>query len=278
MDDTTPTPIDLDTSTPNLARVSDYLLGGKDNFAADRRAAAELLAIAPEIKTMSEDYQAFHGRAVRYLAEQGIRQYINLTGALPTHRNTHEVAQSLIPDARVAYVADDPVVLCHARAILGRHPNTTVIEGDIRHPGQLLADPELRDLINPDEPIAVVVGGRLQYIPDTADPFGAVARLRDLLPAGSYLALTHVVFDLRPEAAKPVVDVYRHILSARAESDQDSDSGGRTREEVLRFFEGFDLVEPGLVYARRWRPENPLVAQAPCNAWITAGVGRKTGT
>src|SRR5512139_338043 len=157
MDEASRTPDELDTGTPNLARVSDYLLGGKDNFAADRRAAQELLAIAPEIKTMSEDYQAFHGRAVRFLAERGIRQFINLSGTLPTNRNTHEVAQSVVPDARVVYVADDPVVLVHARAILGRNPYTTVVEGDVRHPDELFADPRLRELLDLDQPIAVLV-------------------------------------------------------------------------------------------------------------------------
>jgi O-methyltransferase involved in polyketide biosynthesis len=261
-------PTDLDTTRPNVARMTDYFLGGKDNFAADRQAAEELLTIAPEILVMAKAAQAFQSRVVRYLVEHGITQFINVGSGLPTQNNTHEVARSISADARVVYVDDDPVVLSHARAILGRDPNTCVVKGDVLHPDELIADPDLRKLIDFDQPVAILIFGVLQFIPAEDDPFGSVARLRDLMPAGSYLVLTHVVFDTRPDAAEPIVDIYKQVLN-RAED------ASRTREEVLRFFDGLELVEPGLVYVREWRPDNPLAVQVSEKAWSVGGAARK---
>ncbi|MCW2915351.1 MAG: hypothetical protein JWN52_3419 [Actinomycetia bacterium] len=261
-------PADLDTTRPNVARMTDYFLGGKDNFAADRQAAEKLLTIAPEILVMAKAAQAFQSRVVRYLVEHGITQFINVGSGLPTQNNTHEVARSISADARVVYVDDDPVVLSHARAILGRDPNTCVVKGDVLHPDELIADPDLQKLIDFDQPVAILIFGVLQFIPAEDDPFGCVARLRDLMPAGSYLVLTHVVFDTRPDAAEPIVDVYKQVLN-RAED------ASRTREEVLRFFDGLELVEPGLVYVREWRPDNPLAVQVSEKAWSVGGAARK---
>ncbi|MDX6434038.1 MAG: hypothetical protein QOE54_6404 [Streptosporangiaceae bacterium] len=261
-------PADLDTTAPNLARMTDYFLGGKDNFAADRKAAEEVLAVAPEVLAIAQASQAFQVRMVRYLAEQGITQFINVRSGLPTQSNTHEVARSVRPDARVVYVDDDPVVLSHARAILGRDPLTRVVQGDVLHPDELIADPVLRELIGFDRPLAVLIFGALQFIPYEDDPLGSVARLRDAMPSGSYLALTHVVFDTRPDAVEPIVDIYRQILNR-------DENASRTREEVLPFFEGLKLVEPGLVYVREWRPDNPLAAQLPEKAWSVGGAARK---
>jgi hypothetical protein len=259
---------DLDTTRPNVARMTDYFLGGKDNFAADRKAAQELLAIAPEIPVMAKAAQAFQGRVVRYLIEHGITQFINVRSGLPTQSNTHQVARSFSADARVVYVDDDPVVLSHARAILGKDPHTGVVEGDVLHPDELIADPGLRKLIDFDRPLAILIFGGLQFIPDEDGPFASIARWRDSMPAGSHLALSHVVFDTRPDAAKPIVDIYRQILDR-------SEDASRTREQVLPFFDGLELVEPGLVYVREWRPDNPLAVQVPGKAWMVGGVARK---
>src|SRR4051812_23738961 len=149
-DDDRPNPVDL--SVPNIARMNDYFLGGKDNFAADREAADQVLAIAPEIKEMTEENRDFLGRMVRYLGSQGIRQFIDIGSGLPTQRNTHEVARAQTPDARVVYVDSDPVVLSHARALLVDSAQTSVLEGDIMHPAELLRDCRERDLVDLDEP------------------------------------------------------------------------------------------------------------------------------
>ncbi|GAA3508134.1 hypothetical protein FHR32_007539 [Streptosporangium album] len=262
-------PVHLDTSVPNVARMNDYFLGGKDNFAADRQAAEEVLAIAPEIRTISKEIQAFLGRAVRHLIDQGVTQFLAVEPGLPTQRNVHQVAQAIEPAARVAYVADDPVVLSHAQAILATDPRTIVVRGDVLHPDDLLAEPELRRFLDLDQPVAVVIPSALHFIPDEDDPFKNVALLRDALPVGSYLALAHVVFDTRPEAAGPLGDIYRKILNR-------SEDVSRTRRQVLRFFDGLELVEPGLVYVRQWRPDSALASHRPEKAWSVAGVARKT--
>ncbi|MER6177615.1 SAM-dependent methyltransferase [Streptosporangium sp. NPDC001681] len=258
----------LNTSVPNIARMNDYFLGGKDNFAADRKAAEEVLAIAPEIRAMSQEAQAFLRRATGYLVEQGMTQFVVLGSGLPTRNNVHQVAQAIAPDTRVVYVATDPVVLSHARAMLATNPHTTIVEGDVLHPRELLNDPELRRLIDLDLPVAVLILSALQFIPDEDDPHKNVAILRDAVPAGSHFAIGHVVFDTRPEAAGPLVDIYRKILGRHEDASRRSD-------QVLRFFDGLELVEPGLVYVRHWRPDNPLATQGREKTWTMGGVARK---
>ncbi|WP_433182586.1 SAM-dependent methyltransferase [Actinoallomurus sp. CA-150999] len=260
---------DVDTNVPNIARMNDYFLGGKDNFAVDRKAADELLAIAPEIKDMSVENRAFLGRAVRFLAEQGIEQFIDVGSGLPTQRNTHEVARSVTPDARIVYVDKDPVVLSHARAILVDNPQTAVVEGDVLHPEEVLAECRRRELIDLERPVAIVICGALHFIPHSDDPFKSVAWLRDAIPSGSHLAISHVVFDTHPDIVDPIEDIYRAIL------ERPGENAARTRDQVLPFFDGFELVDPGLVYLREWRPENPLEVRSPEKVWMLAGVGRK---
>jgi hypothetical protein len=245
--------------------MSDYLLGGKDNFAVDREFAERLLALAPEIGAMAVDVRDFQERVVRFLVEQGVRQFVNVASGLPTQRNTHEVAQSLAPGVRVVYVDDDPVVLSHARAILATNPDTGVVKGSILRPAEMLADPTLLRLIDLDRPVALLIPARLQYLPDTDDPFTCVAYLRDHVARGSYLAIGHAVFDARPELVAPMAEAFRHI-------DERSDQMPRTRDTVLRFFDGTELVDPGLVYIREWRPRGPR-ASRPEKAWVIGGVG-----
>jgi hypothetical protein len=261
----------LDTSTPNFARIGNYFIGGKDNFAADREAAEQILAIAPEIRTMARETQAFQGRAIRYLVEQGITQFINIGAGLPSQNNTHELAQSLTPDARVVYVAKDPVVLSHSRALLATDFRTGVMEGDILHVAELVADPVLREIIDTSRPLAVIMLSTLQWTPDEDCPFKCVAELRGWMPEGSYILIGHAVFDSRPEVAAPIVDIYKRVFK-RVED------ASRTREQVLGFFDGFELVEPGLVYIRQWRPDNPLNVHRPEKAWVVGAVARKLGS
>lgn len=260
---------EFDTSKPNIARMNDYFLGGKDNFAADRRAAESLLALAPELKTMATENRRFLGRAVRYIAEQGVRQFFDIGSGLPTRQNTHEVARAVVPGARVVYVDRDPVVISHGRAILACDERTAVVEGDILHPEEIVADCRVRRIVDFDEPMAIMIFGALHFIPHCDDPFTSVARLRDAIPAGSYLALSHAVFDGRPEAARPIEDIYRDIL------DRPGANGSRTSDDVRRFFDGFELVDPGLVYVRRWRPDIQPSERAAEAIWSVGGVGRK---
>jgi len=257
----------VDPKTPNLARMHDYFIGGKDNFAADREAAEALLAIAPEIRDMAREHLACRTRTVRYMVGEGIDQFIDIATALPTRDHPHQVARELRPGVRTVYVDRDPVVLTHARAILAADPDVAVVPGDVLHPEDLLAHPALRRLINLGRPAGVLIEGVLQYIPDSEGPYKAVARLRDGLPRGSLVAISHVVFDARPEAAEPIVEVFRGFLKRK-------ESAVRMRKDVLRFFDGMELVEPGLVYAREWRPESPFFPERPSKAWVAWGVGR----
>jgi hypothetical protein len=260
---------EFDTTRPNIARMNDYFLGGKDNFAADREAAEQLLAIAPEIQDIATENRRFLGRAVTYLAEQGIRQFIDIASGLPTRRNTHEVARKVAPDARVIYVDKDPVVISHGRAILANDEHTVVVNGDILHPEELLTHPQVSRTVDFDEPVAVLIFGALHFIPHSEDPFKCVAWLRDALPSGSHLAISHVVFDTKPDVVDPIEDIYRGIF------ERPDAKAARRTEDVLRFFDGWDLVEPGLVYVRRWRPDNPLSARSAEKIWVVGGVGRK---
>ncbi|GII80098.1 hypothetical protein Sru01_50800 [Sphaerisporangium rufum] len=257
----------LSANVPNIARLSDYLLGGKDNFAADRAFAKHLLRIAPEVHTMAVDTRAFLERVVRHLAGEGIRQFVNVASGLPTQRNTHEIAQELVPDARVVYVDDDPVVLSHARAILARDENTGVVKGSILRPAEMLADPEMLRLIDFTRPVGVVIPARLQYIPDAEEPYKAVAFVRDHIASGSFLAIGHAAFDTRPELVAPVIELFRQMIPQ-------ADGAIRGQEKIRRFFDGTELVDPGLVYIRKWRPERSESLTQAQRVWIVGGVGR----
>jgi len=246
----------INTGVPNPARVYDYLLGGKDNFPADREVAEQVLDIAPVAREVVEDNRAFLRRAVEVLAtEAGICQFIDLGSGLPTQGNVHEIAQAAAPEARVVYVDNDPMVVAHSRALLAGD-NTVAIEGDLRQPGQVLAHPEVRELIDFGQPVAVLLLAILHFLPDDEDPFGIVARYRDLLPAGSHLAISHGTRDIpeRPdlspeemaEMGTKVEQLYQLTTASLVT---------RTRAEIGRFFDGLELLEPGVVEIQRWRPD-----------------------
>jgi O-methyltransferase involved in polyketide biosynthesis len=256
-------PSGVDTSTPSIARVYDYLLGGKDNFACDRVVAERLRAAVPEVATMAAQNRAFLGRVVRFLAEQGIRQFVDIGTGLPTRNNVHQVVQGIAPDARVVYVDNDPAVLAHARALLVENANTIAVAGDLRAPADILASPALRTLIDLDQPVAVLLVGILYFLTDEDRPFDIVATLRDRLAPGSYLALSHVVSDDEPAALSTAQEIYRGFLHRTGDAR-------RSHEQVAAFFDGLDLVEPGLVYVRDWRGDDPAPA-----TWMLGGVARK---
>ena len=257
----------VDANTPNVARIYDYWLGGKDNFAADRTAAERLSEIVPEARAAARANREFLSRAVRFLAEAGIRQFIDLGTGLPTQANVHEVAHQVDPGARVVYVDYDPVVIVHGQALLQADDATVMIDADVREPEKILEHHELRAMIDFDEPVAVLMVGIMHFITDAEDPYRIVARFRDAMVPGGYVAICHVTGDPRPSAVAPVTEVYNETTSPMTP---------RSRDQVLRLFGGFDLVEPGLVYAPEWRAEwTGEQAADPVTSFVFAGVGRK---
>jgi S-adenosyl methyltransferase len=263
----------INTGVPNPARIYDYFLGGKDNFPADRDVAEQLLAIAPVARDVVEDNRAFLRRAVRLLTgEAGIRQFIDLGSGLPTQGNVHEIAQALAPDARVVYVDNDPMVVTHSRALLAGD-NTGAVQADLREPGTILGHPEVRELIDFDQPVALLLMAILHFLPDDEDPFGIVARFRDALPPGSYVAISHGTRDVpvRPDMSPEQMAE----MGARVERLYQLTTASlvtRTRAQVERFFAGFELLDPGVTEIQLWRPDN----QSPMlPGGFYGGVGRK---
>jgi len=261
-------PPDIDTSVAHPARVYDYWLGGKDNFAADRALGDAIMAAVPTIQVMARANRAFLGRVVRYLAaEAGIRQFLDIGTGIPTVGNTHEVAQDVAPDAHVLYVDNDPIVLAHARALMTSHPSgaTAFIEADLREPQRILADPALAATLDLSRPVALMLVAVLMYFRDEDDPRGMVSALVNALPSGSYLAVTHPTADFNAEAMAGAVAAAEH--------------GGitlvpRNRTQTESFFTGLELVEPGVVPVLAWRPD-PGTQADPLSAYYYAGVGRK---
>lgn len=239
----------FDRNVPHSARMYDYWLGGKDNYAVDRAVADQITAIFPNILVNVRAQRAFLGRVVRYLAaEAGIWQFLDIGTGLPSASNTHEVAQRFVPRARVVYVDNSPVVLAHARALLGSGPQgaTAFIEADLRDTGTVLA--EAARILDLSQPVAVLLLGVLAFIPDDDDPPAIVARLMAAVPPGSYLAVAHPASDIAAEQVAR--SVRRYNLQTREPATV------RSYAEVARFFDGLDLVEPGLVQLHRWRAES----------------------
>jgi hypothetical protein len=246
----------INTSVPNPARIYDYLLGGKDNYPADREVAEQVVAVAPVTREVVRDNRAFLRRAVTFLAEEaGVRQFIDLGSGLPTHGNVHEIAQAVAPGARVVYVDNDPMVVTHSRALLA-DDNTITVQADLREPDAIVGHPEVRKLIDLDRPVALLLLAILHFVPDDQDPHGIVARFRDALPAGSYLALSHSTRDVpvRPDMT-PAEMAEMGAKVQRLYQMTTTLIVPRTRAQVERFFDGFDLVDPGLVEIQRWRPD-----------------------
>jgi hypothetical protein len=265
----------INTSVPNPARIYDYLLGGKDNYPADREVADQVVAIAPVARDVVQDNRAFLRRAVRFLTrEAGIRQFIDLGSGLPTQGNVHEIAQTIAPEARVVYVDNDAMVVTHSRALLAGD-NTLAVQADLREPGATLGHPEVRELIDFDQPIALLLVAILHFLPDDQDPLGIVARFREALPAGSYLAISHGTRDVpaRPDMSAEAMTE----MGARVERLYQQTTASivtRSRAQVERFFDGFELVDPGLVEIQRWRPDDE---RSLLPGGFYGGVGRKPG-
>jgi hypothetical protein len=260
-------PLPFDTSVAHQARMYDYLLGGKDNYAADRAAAEAWREIDPDIFFGARANRAFLNRAVRYLtAEAGIRQFLDIGTGIPTSGNTHQAAQAIAPESRVVYVDYDPVVLAHARALLtsSEEGATDYIDADLRDTGTILA--RAADLLDFTRPVAVTLIAVLHAIPDSDDPYAIVATLMDAIPSGSYLALSHSASDLlRAEQRQSLTTVNNRMIQ--------QDFTYRSRDQVARFFEGTDLVEPGLVRVEDWRPDPGPAGAGKSHLW--GAMGRK---
>ncbi|WP_345631737.1 SAM-dependent methyltransferase [Rugosimonospora acidiphila] len=256
----------VDTSVAHPARRYDYFLGGKDNFAADRESGDRIIAAFPTVRLWATENRAFLRRAVTHLTgEAGIRQFLDIGTGIPTSPNTHEIAQGIAPDARVVYVDNDPIVLTHARALLSSTADgaTAYVDADLREPELILAAPELRQTIDLSRPVALMLVAVLHFLADSDDPSGVVDRLVGALAPGSYLVVSHVSFDFLPPKT---VNQLSRVAQAEALCQ-------RSKAELGSFFEGLDLVEPGIVPLAEWRAEHeprprPTAADVSCYATV----------
>ncbi|WP_438803228.1 SAM-dependent methyltransferase [Frankia gtarii] len=262
----------LRTDQPHSARMYDYYLGGKDNFQADRDAAEQAIIAFPNARIAARQNRAFMTRATRFLAgEAGVRQFLDIGTGIPTSPNLHEVAQDIAPDTRVVYADNDPIVLTHARALLTSTPQgrTAYLDADLRDVERILTAPELRETLDLTRPVALSLIAVLPFLGDSDDPYGVVGRLVDVLPAGSYLTLSHSTADFDP-AIERIAATYRA---------QGITAQPRDHAQTERFFAGLELVEPGVRPLHRWRADGPAgtVGEGLTDAEVSvyAGVARK---
>ena len=267
-------PLGVDPAVPSPARLYDYYLGGHNNFEADRALAEKLRVRMPELEDASWCNRGFLQRVVRRLtAVHGIRQFLDIGAGLPTQNNTHQVAQRFAPEARVAYVDNDPMVIAHADALLAGRPNVSLITGDLRDPEGVLGHPEVARLIDFEQPVGLLLVAVLHFVPDEDDPWGMVRRLVDAIPPGSYLALSHMTADRQAEhRVRGIQEIYAQA------TDQ---LHFRARPGVERFFNGMDLLSPypgaeqALTYVGLWDAEDPKAADSDGSRWWYAGAARK---
>jgi SAM-dependent methyltransferase len=263
-------PPGIDTSRPHPARTYDYMLGGKNHFAADRAAVDRNLASYPAVRTGPRENRAFLGRAVRYLvAEAGVRQFLDVGTGLPTTGNVHEVAQEIDPGSRVVYVDNDPLVLAHARALLTSTPEgrTAYIDADLRDPAAILSDPATRAVLDFRQPVALMLVAVLHFIPDESATAHIVTTLLDALPPGSYLVASHATAEHNPASAATV---------ARASRESGIPFRFRDSADFAKLaFSGLELVPPGVVLVSEWRREGTGPLPTPAEVSCYGGVARK---
>ncbi|WP_238016160.1 SAM-dependent methyltransferase [Dactylosporangium sp. AC04546] len=263
-------PVDLQTDRPHPARVYDYLLGGKDNFPADRTAAEAGLKANPNSRMPPRENRNFLRRAVEYLArEQGIRQFLDIGTGIPTSPNVHEVAQAIAPDSRIVYVDNDPIVLAHARALLTSKPEgrTEYIDADLRDVDRILNAPALREVIDFNQPVGLLLIAIMHFVGDADKPYEIVERLVDALPSGSFLTLTHLTGDFDAAAWDRVAAIY---------AKQGVTMQVRPHDDIARFFTGLELVEPGLPIVTKWRPDADVNPDATdTQVAVYGGMARK---
>ena len=262
-------PRGIDISVPSVSRIYDFYLGGSHNFEVDREAARRAMEFMPGLPKIMQANRAFMRRAVRFAAAEGITQFLDIGSGIPTFGSVHEVAQTASPEARVMYVDHDPVAVAHSQAVLAGNEHTDVLAADLRKPREILDSPQVQGLIDQNRPVALLLVAILHFVEDMDDPYAAVAELRDALAPGSLLVLTHASYEgipLPPERAEGAVDVYKGIRNPLVM---------RSRDAIARFFEGYDMVEPGLVAMPHWRPETAPEDEDAYSFSGFAGVGRK---
>ncbi|WP_327089001.1 SAM-dependent methyltransferase [Nonomuraea sp. NBC_01738] len=262
-------PPGVDPRVPSSARVYDYLLGGKDNLAIDRAIGDKLLSVAPDTRLVARANRLFLMRAVRHLARQGVRQFIDLGTGIPTSPSVHEVARKVSPACRVVYVDYDPVVRLHAEVLLASEPGVAGILADVRNPPEIFKDPHVTGLIDFDQPVGVLMLAVMHFVLDAEDPAGIIGQFRERMAPGSHLVLSHTMAESEPQAI-------RQLTMATANSPAQTQF--RTHDQVLRLFDGFEMVGPGLVPVQDWRlqsdeePAVPLMDEAP-SLRVEGGVG-----
>jgi len=261
----------IDTSVAHSARRYDYWLGGKDNFAADRESGDAIAAAFPTVRIAVIENRRFLRRTVAFLAEHaGITQFLDIGTGIPTSPNVHEIAQRIAPESRVVYVDNDPIVLAHARALLtsSRQGATAYIDADLRDPDKILGDGDLRKTLDFSRPVALMLGAILHFIPDGEDPYGIVARLVSALPEDSYLVVSHATNDfLTPQEVAEIVSGRWGPFFARSEA------------EFTRFFEGCEMVPPGIVSVAEWRADAEVQPRpTAAEAYTYCGVGKIIGS
>lgn len=258
-------PAGTDLEKPNAARVYDYYLGGSHNFEVDRAMARMAIEAWPELPAIMRANRAFLRRAVQHLAEQGVTRFLDIGSGIPTFGPVHEVARAVRPDSQVVYVDHDPIAVAHSRLILKDDPQSLVVEADLRKVEDLLARPEVAALLADGEPVALLMVAVLHFVTDEDDPYRLVRTLRDALPPGSALVICHASLEGRPDQADTHQDLYKRTPTPITM---------RNREAIGAFFDGFELLEPGLVYLPEWRPEDPeSVGPNPERMTGLAGVG-----
>jgi hypothetical protein len=274
---------EIDLSRPSASRVYDFYLGGFHNFSSDREMAERAIKDWPDLPLIMRSNRAFLRRAVSYLIEQGVRQFLDIGSGIPTVGNVHEVAQDLAPQARIVYVDLDPVAVAHSKAILAGNPNATVLSGDLRKPDGVLADLAQNGLLDLSQPIGLLMVAVLHFVGDQDQPAEAIASFRDALPSGSYLVISHATHELHPPE---LTDFHRDLYRKTA-----TPMTMRTRVQVQSLFDGFEPVEPGVVLSEHWHPDSGPDTEAgsgvdsgadpgvevehPERFPIWAGIGRK---
>jgi O-methyltransferase involved in polyketide biosynthesis len=261
----------FDPMMPNEARILDFIIGGKDNFAVDREAAKKALELAPDLPMLMNEGRKCLGRMVRFLAQAGIRQFVDIGCGLPTRGNVHEVAQATAPGCRVAYVDNDPVVVAHAEALLARDEETTVIQADARDVDKILTDSGLTSLIDLEQPVAFLLMSLLPVITEDDVATGIVKRLQEAMVPGSHLVIAHAISDMCPEVTENLSTLFQEAEVVKGERRCNL----RAKADIDPFFDGLELVEPGVVHLPAWRPDPGEPTVAPESVWVVGGIGRK---
>ncbi len=261
-------PHGIDVTVPHAARVYDYFLDGAHNFAADRDMANKIQQVMPAVRDAARIHRSFLRRAVLFMVDSGIRQFLDIGSGIPTVGNVHEIAQRADPECRIVYVDREPVAVTHSELLLQGNDRAAAIQANMRDVEDILDHPQTKRLLDFDQPIGLLMLALLYFVPDSWDPVGIMARYRDRLAPGSYLALSHVTADGNPAGLTEIVQFYQNTPDLLYP---------RSHAEVLRLFAGFELVEPGLVGSAFWRPSGPgdISDNAEMNTVSYGGVGRK---